>query len=65
MITIPSWTPRPAMLYSRVRFTRPRQARPGICMPCREAFQSRVLDATIHAPWHVCATESHMFRRTV
>ena len=26
---------------------------------------SRVLDATIHAPWHVCATKSHMFRRTV
>jgi hypothetical protein len=31
--------------------------RPDQVYACREAFSSRVLDATIHAPWHVCATQ--------
>ena len=39
--------------------------RPDQVYACREAFESRVLDVTVHAPWHVCATEWHKFRRTV
>ena len=42
-----------------------RLVRPDQVYACREAFESRVLDVTIHAPWHVCATEWHILRRTV
>ena len=48
---------RPGQRYSTAQLDSGGLVRPDHVYACREAFSSRVLDATIHAPWHVCATQ--------